>query len=92
MTPFLDRETGRIVIGEVCECGHPKAVHGSKIRGGIRVEEAGNCCVMDKPCKCVKYRWAGWIYEAAPFMPQSGLVSAHRQMSTALQSLRRERQ
>lgn len=61
------RRTGKVAIGEMCVCGHPKSVHGSHTHKAehlmLRVAEVGNCC--ETACKCDKFRWAGWIYDEA---------------------------
>ncbi len=64
MKPFFSRQLQSFVVDEMCECGHSKSEHGSKLRklpGNrfIRLVEEGNCCNMI--CSCSQFTWKGWV-------------------------------
>ena len=57
--------TERVVVDEMCVCGHPKSEHGSHTiqipRSLIRLPATGNCC--QSHCNCARFCWAAWIYK-----------------------------
>lgn len=83
MTSFYSRERGDYVVDAVCECGHLKREHGSKLRPlgrgrSLRLPNDGNCCAHQ--CDCERFTWAGW---ATAEEVESRLAQSKREIGVA---------
>jgi len=63
MKAFFSRQLDAFVVNEMCECGHLKTDHGSKLHRRqttmIREPNGGNCCSSD--CACDRFTFARFV-------------------------------
>ena len=60
---FYSIQLNDFVVDAICECGHLKTDHGSKLlkianNKSVRFNNDGNCC--DGQCCCEKFTWQRW--------------------------------
>jgi hypothetical protein len=67
MFPFFSRRAGLWVVDEVCQCGHARKDHGSKLircdARQVRQSNEGSCT---RDCDCKAFTWASWAYAKVP--------------------------
>lgn len=62
---FFSRELGDYVVDAMCDCGHLRREHGSKLlriskEQMVRMPHDGNCR-HDDDCACERFTWARWV-------------------------------
>lgn len=65
MDNFWSNSLGDLVIGEMCQCGHPQKSHGSTTKMiseeiTVRFPHKGGC-YDENGCCCEKFTFARWI-------------------------------
>ena len=64
MKPFRTRD-GRVIVGQVCRCGHPESRHGHRLAEvpGVLVGVPGHGPCLEPGCRCERFSFRNFLYQ-----------------------------